>query len=123
MPRGTRTKTPPKYAQIKRLALALPETREVEDRLGLWFNIGKKTFVLFSREGRWIFRLPHHQILMLIETRPETFAPMRAGALFWMYAEVEDLSADELRDYVRAAWRYTAPKKLVRSFSQMEERA
>ena len=116
MPRARRTKTPPKYATIKRLALALPLAHEVEDRLGLWFNIGKKTFVLFSREGRWIFRLPHHQILMLIETRPETFAPMRAGALFWVFAKVEDLSAAELRDYVEAAWRYTVPKKVLKAY-------
>jgi hypothetical protein len=118
MPRGTRTKTPPKYALIKRIALALPETREVEDRLGLWFNIGKKTFVLFSRDGRWIFRLPHHQILMLTETRPEVFSAMRAGALFWVYAEVEELSSAELRGYVEAAWTYTVPKKVLKGYLQ-----
>ena len=116
MARASRIKTPPKYAAIKRLALSLPETHEVHDRLGMWFNIGKKTFVLFSTQvDRWIFRLPHHQILMLIETRPETFAPMRAGALFWLYADVEDLSAAELRDYVTAAWRYTVPKKILKA--------
>jgi hypothetical protein len=116
MARAPRTKTPPKYAAIKRIALALPETREIEDRLGLWFNIGKKTFVLFSTQvDRWIFRLPHHQIMMLIETRPGTFAPMRAGALFWVYADVDDLDAAELRDYVTAAWRYTVPKKILKA--------
>jgi hypothetical protein len=116
MARKRRTKTPPRYAQIKRIALSLPEAHEVEDRLGLWFNIGKKTFVLFStRVDRWIFRLPHHQILMLVEARPETFAPMRAGALFWAYADVEDLSSSELRDYVTAAWRYTVPKNVLKA--------
>lgn len=117
MGRTSRTKTPPKYAQIKRIALALPETREIEDRLGLWFNIGTKSFMLYSRpQERWIFRLPHHQIHMLIETRPETFAPMRAGALFWLFADVDDLSAAELRGYVTAAWRYTVPKKVLKAW-------
>jgi hypothetical protein len=115
-------KKPPKYAAVKRLALSLPGTREVVDRHGTWFNIGKKTFALHGMRGeRWILRLPHHQIMMLTETRPKTFSPMRAGALLWLYVEVADLTPSELRDYVTAAWRYTAPKKLVKAHLQMEE--
>ena len=122
MARASRTKNPPKYAAVKRIALSLPGTSEIVDRHGHWFNIGKKTFALYGMNGqRWILRLPHHQILMLTETRPETFAPMRAGALFWLFVEVADLTSAELRDYVTAAWRYTAPKKLVKAHLEAEE--
>ncbi len=107
-------KKPPKYAFIKRFALSLPGASEQVDRLGSWFNIGTKSFVLYSaREERWIFKLPHPQLHMLFDARPETFAPMRSGALLWAYVRVENLSAAELRDYFSAAWRTGAPKKLA----------
>jgi len=114
-------KKPPKYALIKRLALALPGTHEEVDRLGTWFNIGRKTFVLYSdNQTRWIFKLPHDQLHMLFAARPETFAPMRSGALLWAYVRVEDLSAAELRDYITAAWRTVAAKKLAKEYFSQE---
>lgn len=110
---------PPKYAAVRRLALALPGTAEVFDRHGWWFNIGKKTFALhWGPTARWILRLPHPQIMMLIAARPEVFAPMRTGAMLWLYIDVERMRAAELRDYVTAAWRYTAPKKMVAAYDQ-----
>ncbi|MEJ0028231.1 MAG: MmcQ/YjbR family DNA-binding protein [Rhizomicrobium sp.] len=108
-----RIKTPPKYAAIKKAALALPSTREIQDGHGIWFNIGSKTFALFgSRSERWTLRLPKDRVTMLVEAAPDTFAPMRAGALLWLYVDVTKLGPKELRAYVEAAWRYTAPKKL-----------
>ena len=110
-------KKPPKYALIKRLALALPGAHEEQDRLGIWFNIGRKTFVLYSgSQKRWIFKLPHPQLHMLFDARSEIFAPMRSGALLWAFVRVEELSAAELRDYITAAWRTIAPKKLAREY-------
>jgi hypothetical protein len=103
----------PKYAFIKRVALALPGAVEVIDRHGHWFNIGKKTFALYGMNGdRWILRLPKDQVRMLSEADPDVFAPMIAGALLWAYVDVDKLEADELRGYVTAAWRHLAPKKL-----------
>jgi hypothetical protein len=113
------SREPPKYAAMKRAALALPGTAEVIDRHGYWFNIGKKTFALCSyKEGRWILRLPKEQVRMLIAADPEMFAPMIAGALLWLYVDVTKLDAATLRGYVEAAWRYTAPKKLVAQYGQ-----
>jgi len=108
-----RIKTPPKYAFLKRVALALPGTREIHDRHGIWFNIGTKTFALYGNTSdKWILRLPKHQVTMLAEAAPDTFAPMRAGALLWAYVDVTKLGPKELRAYVEAAWRHLAPKKL-----------
>jgi hypothetical protein len=110
---------PPKYALIKRIALSLPGTREVLDRHGHWFNIGKKTFALCSYGGdKWILRLPHPQIHMLVEAEPETFTPMRNATMLWIYVDVSRLDAGALRGYVTAAWRYTAPKKIVKAFDE-----
>jgi hypothetical protein len=123
MTRRPRIKKPPKYAFMKRLALALPGAVEQAHRHGPWFNVGRKTFALFwGKTGRWILRLPEHQVMMLIEARPETFSPMKSGSMLWIYVDVEQLDAGELRAYVTAAWRHTAPRKVVREYLEMEDR-
>jgi hypothetical protein len=110
---GARAPTPPRYAFLKRVALALPGAVEIVDRHGYWFNIGRKTFALCGgKQSRWILRLPKDQVTMLIESDPDTFSPMRSGAMLWAYVDVTKLNAKEVRAYVTAAWRYTAPKKL-----------
>jgi hypothetical protein len=109
---------PPKYATIKAIALGFPGAHEVVWRGWPWFNVGKKTFALFSHsEKSWIFKLPQHQQMMLFDARPETFRPMIAGRMIWSFVRVEDLDRAELRDLLEAAWRMVAPKKLQRSCS------
>ena len=112
-----RIKKPPKYAAIKRLALSLPGAAETQDRLGSWFVVGRKTFALYwGKQERWILKLPKHQVMMLIEARPETFSPMRSGAMLWAYVNVGKLTQAELRDYVTAAWRCVVPKKVAKAY-------
>ena len=110
---SARDPKPPKYAFMKKVALALPGAVEVIDRHGHWFNIGKKTFALYGMSGdRWILRLPKDQVRMLTEADPDVFSPMIAGALLWAYVDVEKLDDKALRGYVTAAWRHLAPKTL-----------
>jgi len=105
---------PPKYALLRKIALSLPGTQEVIDRHGHWFNIGTKSFALhgWTPNGQWIFKLPMARQMMLFDTRPETFRPMRAGRLLWSFVAVENLSDAELRDLLVAAWRVVASRKL-----------
>ena len=113
----SRPKKPPRYALMKRLCLSLPGAVEIVDRHGPWFNFGKKTFALYwTKGGKWILKLPKHQVLMLVEARPEIFTPMRSGALLWAYVDVAKLSPSELRDYVSAAWRCIVPKKTIKAY-------
>jgi hypothetical protein len=115
-------KSPPKYAAIKRIALALPGASEVYHN-GPWFNVGKKTFVCHPvQHARWIFKLPKDRQMLYFEVRPETFAPMRAGALLWSFVRVENIDAVELRDLVTAAWRTVAPKKLQADLASPRKR-
>jgi hypothetical protein len=103
---------PPKYAAIRRVALALPGAREELTHHGYWFNVGKKTFALYwGKDARWIFKLPRDRQEILFEVRPETFAPMKAGRLVWSYVRVEDLDGRELKDLLTAAWSTVVPKR------------
>ena len=105
---------PPKYAAIRKIALSFPQAEEVIYKGTPWFNIGSKSFALYwpKGDGRWIFKLPKPQQMMLFDTRPDTFSPMRAGKMVWSYVEVDHLDAAELRDLLEASWRVIAPKWL-----------
>ena len=106
---------PPRCAFIRRVALSLPGAGEQYYK-GPRFHVGGKAFAHgWVPEGTWLFKLPHHQEMMLFDTRPKTFTPMRSGAMLWAYVRVEDLDAAELKDLIRAAWRMVAPKKLQRA--------
>ena len=80
--RSLKAATPPKYAVLKKIALSLPGAEEVWFHGHPWFNIGSKSFALFW-QGRWIFKLPKPQQMMLFDARPDTFTPMRAGRMIW----------------------------------------
>jgi hypothetical protein len=117
-----RIKKPAKYAAIKRLALSFPHTSEQGHRHGPWFVVGKKAFALYwDKEERWILKLPKHQVMMLIEARPEIFSPMHSGSMLWIYVDAAALTPSELHDYLTAAWRSVAPKKVAREFLQEEK--
>ena len=114
---------PPKYAKIKSIALGFPGAHEVVWRGWPWFNVGKKTFALYSdKDKSWIFKLPHHQQMMLFDARPETFRPMIAGRLIWSFVRVENLDRAEMRDLLEAAWRMVAPKKLQQAHAEFLKR-
>ena len=119
----TRIKKPPKYAALKRMALALPGVSEQGHRHGPWFVVGKKAFALYwDKEELWILKLPEHQVMMLVEARPDIFSTMKSGSMLWIYVDVEKLDRAELRDYLTAAWRTVAPKKAGNVKKLEEER-
>ena len=108
-----RLKRPPKLALMQRLALALPGTREEGHRHGPWFNIGKRPFALYwGKSASWMLRLPPDHVMMLVAVGAGIFKPMRNGSPFWIYIDVEKMDAAMLRDYLTAAWRATAPRKM-----------
>jgi hypothetical protein len=59
-----------------------------------------------------MIRLPPDHIMMLVAVGAGVFRPMRNGSPFWIYINVENMDAGMIRDYLSAAWRHTAPKKM-----------
>jgi hypothetical protein len=118
----SRLKRPPKYALMQRIALALPGVREEGHRNGPWFNIGKRPFALYwGKSASWMLRLPPEHVMMLVTVGADIFRPMRNGSPFWVYIDVEKMDAAMLRDYVTAAWRHSAPKKMQNDDRQDDE--
>ena len=121
MKRSPGMKRPPKYEAMKRIALALPETREEGHRHGPWFNIGRRPFALYwGRSESWMIRLPPEHVMML-RAVGAPFRPMRNGSPFWIYIDVEKMDPAMLRDYVTAAWKCTAPKKMRDGLREHED--
>lgn len=103
-------------ADIRRAALALPGAAEIESHGGAWFNVGKKTFVLYwGPHGRWIFKLPKLRQEFLFEARPDVFEPYRAGAMLWSYVAIDKLHDDEVDGLVADAWSTIVPKRVARA--------
>jgi hypothetical protein len=104
-------------ADIRHAALALPGAVELESHGGQWFNVGKKTFVLYGfPTKRWIFKLPKPRQELLFEARPDVFQPYRAGAMLWSYVDIEELTPAEAADFVTDAWTTVVSKKVVREY-------
>lgn len=103
-------------ADIRRAALALPGAEEIVSHGGSWFNVGRKTFVLYwAPHKRWIFKLPKPRQELLFEARPDVFQPYRAGAMVWSYVAIEELTRAEVDRCVREAWTTIVPKKVARA--------
>ena len=108
----------PKYTTISRFAGALPCVEEQFVYKRLWYRVGKKVFACYLPQSkRWVLKLPADQQMMLFDTRPMIFTPMRSGRMTWSYVKVEKLSTAELRDLVTAAWRVVAPKRIQNTLS------
>jgi hypothetical protein len=103
-------------ADIRRAALALPGAVELDSHGGSWFNVGKKTFVLYwAKDERWIFKLPKPRQELLFEARPDVFKPYRAGAMVWSYVAIEELTRAEVTSLVTDAWTTIVPRKIARA--------
>jgi hypothetical protein len=97
---------------VRRTLLPLAGVTEREHFGGPAFCANGRMFVLFwAREGRWIMKLPHYQQMMLFDSRPETFAPMRSGQMTWSYVNLANLDSDELTELLQRAWRSATLRK------------
>lgn len=104
---------------IRRIALALPGAVELRDHGGHWFNVGKKTFVLYGfPSARWLFKLPKPRQELLFEARPGVFQPYRAGAMLWSYVDLEQLELDETKSLVTDAWTTIVSNRVAREYMQ-----
>ena len=101
-------------AQIRKLALALPEAVESSHFDVADFRVRKKIFATIHPTGKTgvLLRLDPDQRAALAADAPDTFQ-LRGTALQVVFAKI---SAKAYKQLLEQAWRGTAPKKLVAAF-------
>lgn len=112
-------------AQLRKLALALPEVEEKSHFGKPDFRVRNKIFGGLSADGRQAtLKIVSKLQSALVQGRPEvfSFAPGAWGRSGWTYVELAHAQRTELAELVVAAWRLIAPKALVAKYDAAQAR-
>jgi hypothetical protein len=107
---------------FRRLALSLPQAEERAHMNHPDFRVGGKIFATlgYPDKSRAMVKLSPEQQHYFSKDHPDVFAPVK-GAWGLRGATTVHLKAadkETLRNAIRAAWRNTAPKRLVEQFPE-----
>jgi len=106
------------WDDVRRLALALPETEE-STSYGTPALKMRGKLIARLREGSetMIVRVDYEERLALTQSDPETFSVTGHYANYpWVIVLLATADMDELHELLVEAWLLVAPKKLVREF-------
>lgn len=103
-------------ADVRRIAMSLPETVEKEAWSMPTFRVAGKMYITIpDDETSFAVRCPRHERAELIAAEPEKFwVPPHEASSAWVrvrLAALEDL--DELRDILVDSWKQAAPERLA----------
>lgn len=107
--------------KFRKLALSLPETSELSHMAHPDFRVGGKIFATLGPDEDWgMVKLTPDQQEPLVRSEPGVFQPAsgawgRGGATI---VQLEEAEEGTVRQALRAAWRNTAPKRLVQQFDE-----
>ena len=99
------------------LALSFPETAEAGHMEHPDFRVRGKIFATLGPDGVWgVVKLTPEQQTLFVRTEPGVFQPVQGAWGRRGYTSVRLKAATEpsVRQALEAAWRNTAPRRLVR---------
>ena len=117
---------PPRVlAKLRKVALKLPETHEVEAWGTPTFRVKNKLIAMWAskethvgndgRDGVWVKATPTNQQLMLKHAPRRFFYPPYVGKSGWIGVFLDAKTDwDELAELLEDAYRMTAPKTLLK---------
>jgi hypothetical protein len=108
----------PTFDDVRRIALALPETEErITWDVDITFRVRDKIFAMGGPDGTHVsIKASPDRQAELVDLDPETFAPSAyVGRFGWVTVDLARVEPLLLEDLIRDAWRRTAPKKLAAS--------
>lgn len=107
-------------ALFRKMALAFPDTVESAHMGHPDFRVGGKIFATLGHPSKgWaMLKLTPDEQELLVRAEPEIFVPVKGG---WgrggaTNVRLSAATKAKLHDAVVAAWRHTAPKKVVEAF-------
>ncbi|GAB3992223.1 hypothetical protein GCM10029992_00640 [Glycomyces albus] len=107
-------------AQLRKAALALPETEESTHFGMLSFKVGGKGFASLTDDGLVQLRLPDDRVSEVLAEHPSAERVEHAGKPIGLRVPLADINGMVLNALVRAAWSHRAPKRLVASVEAAE---
>jgi len=110
---------PVTYAQMRQMALDLPETSEVpawEDEPTL--RVNNKIFVMGHPDSVWVsLKCTKDDQAELIAMDPETYkSAAYVGRFGWVSVNLRRVKKADLHALIVESWRQIAPKRLVKAF-------
>jgi hypothetical protein len=103
-------------AEVRALALSLPQTEEHLIRDQVKFRVGRIVYVAISPDETIMgFGFPREERAALISAEPDRFLLHRASdhRYNWIDARMALLSPAEMHEFVTEAWRMVVPKRLA----------
>lgn len=112
-------------AQLRKIALALPEAEEKSHFGNADFRVRNKIFAGLPAAKRGYVKLRPDVQAMLLGARPEAFSPAAGawGRLGWTYVELPQVEVGELRELLTEAFHLVAPKRLLATPAERPSRA
>src|SRR5436190_804999 len=112
--------------EFRDLALTLPEAEEGAHMGHADFRVRGKIFATLGPDEDWgMAKLKPEQQALFVRSEPAVFQPVKGG---WgrggaTRIELEAATEPSVRQALVAAWRNTAPKRLVQQFDEDESRS
>ncbi|GAA3391340.1 MmcQ/YjbR family DNA-binding protein [Cryptosporangium minutisporangium] len=108
-------------AEMRALALALPEAVEIETWGHPTFRVRNKMFASCASddtpEPTATFKATLDEQAELLAEDPGVYGvPAYVGHAGWVQVRLEAIASDVLREHLMDAWRRTAPKRVVAAF-------
>ncbi len=99
-------------ADVRRVALSLPEAVESAHMGHPDFRVRKKIFASFPDGERIVVKLTAEQQAIMAEAEPKIFAPVKGGwgRKGWTYVNLAAADEVTLKSALTTAWRNVAPK-------------
>jgi len=109
------------FAQLRKLALALPGVEEGTSYGTPAFKVGKRAFLRLHQDGKSlvIIHIGMDEREMLMEQDPQAFY-ITDHYRGWpaMLVGLASVDAGALKPLIERSWRHFAPKKLVKAFDE-----
>lgn len=104
------------HADLRKLALALPDAEEIETWGHPTFRVRNKMFAGMAADGSTCsLKASPEEQRACVGSDPDTFfVPKYVGKHGWIGINLDRVEADELEELVTEAWRMTAPKRLLK---------
>jgi hypothetical protein len=108
-------------AQLRKAALALPETEEGTHFGRVAFTVRGRVFAAVTKDGRVQLQVCDSRAEEFLERHSEGERLVRMGKPIGVLVALSDINGMVLNAMVRAAWYHRAPKRLAAELEQAED--